>query len=81
MLQSPLEIIRKILTEQCECKDHITETTHLVDDLELESIYLLTLLTELENHYQMVFEITEDSDIQTVGDIVHYIETHITTHE
>ncbi|MBF0286767.1 MAG: hypothetical protein HQM14_03040 [SAR324 cluster bacterium] len=81
MTPTPLEIIRKILTEQCECEGNIAEHTHLVKDLELESIYLLTLLTELENHYQMVFEITEDSNIHTVGDIVDYIKTNVIAHE
>jgi len=76
-----LQIVTKILVEQCECTVNITKNTRLVEDLELESIALLTLITELENHYQEVFEINEESEMATVGDIVQYIEDRINKHD
>jgi len=80
MSDSPFNNITKILKEQCECTVNITEESRLIEDLELESIALLTLITELENHYQAIFEMTEESQMKTIGDIVEYIQTQMNEH-
>ena len=80
MPTAPLELIRQILVEQCDCSPPIQETSRLVEDLHLESLALLTLVTELENHYQTAFDLHASSQFQTIGDIVHYIHTQTQMH-
>ncbi len=74
MQESSFEIICHILKHQCECHAEITEESRLMEDLKLESMALLILITELENHYQQAFDLNEGADIQTIGDIVHLIQ-------
>lgn len=42
---------------------------HLVEDLALDSIRLLTLATEVENHFQICLDPEDDAAIETVGDL------------
>lgn len=74
---SPGSLIRRILTEQCECTEEILPSSRLIDDLELESMALLTLITELENHYQAIFDISDSNHIQTIEDLESYIHTRL----
>jgi acyl carrier protein len=45
----------------------------LVEDLELDSLLLLTLAVEVENHFRIVLEEEDEMAIRTVGDLVHTI--------
>lgn len=71
-------IVENILRNEChvESSFKITVQTKLVDDLFLDSINQLTLLSSLENHFQMVIEDSFDPP-QTVGDIVNLIKKTI----
>jgi acyl carrier protein len=42
----------------------------LVEDLELDSIRLLTLATEVENRFRVLLEPADEERIETVGDLV-----------
>jgi acyl carrier protein len=44
--------------------------TRLVEDLELDSIRLLTLATEVENRFRVLLEPADEERIETVGDLV-----------
>lgn len=70
----PYDLVIKILKEECEVSSLITKESHLQNDLQLDSMGLLILMTSLENHYQKrLGEVTETSP-QTVGEIVTMIE-------
>ena len=71
-------IVEKILKSEClvDSSLEISKQSKLVDDLFLDSINQLTLLSSLENHFQMVIEDTFDPP-QTVGDIVGLIKKSI----
>ena len=47
---------------------------HLVEDLELDSLRLLTLAVEVENHFRICLDEDEEAGIETVGDLVRVIE-------
>lgn len=42
----------------------------LIEDLGLDSIRLLTLAVEVENHFQICLDPEDDAAIETVGDLV-----------
>lgn len=70
-------VVQAVLREFCECCGDITPQSRLVDDLELESVMLLTLVAELENHYRTALDITDYAEIQTVQDVVEAINSHL----
>ena len=48
--------------------------THLINDLDLDSFTLVNLIGDLEDEFDVFFTESEINSIQTVGDIVNYIE-------
>lgn len=48
--------------------------THLINDLDLDSFTLVNLVGDLEDEFDVFFTEGEINSIQTVGDIVNYIE-------
>lgn len=44
--------------------------TDLVEAMRLDSVRLLTLVAELENHFQVILEEGDEEGIATVGDLV-----------
>lgn len=49
--------------------------TSLVDALKLDSLRLLTLVVELENHFRVALEEGSETGISTVGDLVDAIRS------
>ena len=45
----------------------------LVEDLRLDSIRLLTLAMEVEDHFQICLDEEDEAQIQTIGDLVGLI--------
>ncbi len=48
----------------------LDDDTPLVDTLRLDSVRLLTLVAELENHFLVVLEEGDEAGIERVGDLV-----------
>ncbi len=46
----------------------------LVEDLELDSIRLLTLATEIEDHFRICLDEDDEASIETVADLVAVVE-------
>jgi acyl carrier protein len=46
----------------------------LVEDLELDSLKLLTLAVEVENHFRICLDEEDEMAIETVADLVRIIE-------
>lgn len=49
----------------------------LVEDLELDSIRLLTLAVEVENHFRVCLDEEDDRGIETVGDLVAVVRREL----
>ncbi len=72
------EKIRKIISSHTGLdKNNINLDSNIVDDLELDSIEIFDILSEIEGEFSV--EIDEDSyeDFKTIKDIVEYIENTI----
>ena len=55
----------------------IDTDTHLINDLDLDSFTLVNLIGDLEDEFDVFFADSEINAIQTVGDIINYIEENI----
>lgn len=55
-------------------KGELRPDMHLIEDLELDSLKLLTLAVEVENHFRICLDEDDEAGIETVGDLVRVIE-------
>lgn len=71
------EEIIKIIAGVAEVpEESINLKTNLIADLDLESLDLVTLVSEIENKYQIEIPDKEIKKIQTVEDIVNFLSSH-----
>lgn len=72
------EEIIKIIAGVAEVpEESINLKTNLITDLDLESLDLVTLVSEIENKYQLEIPDKEIKKIQTVEDIVNFLSSHV----
>ena len=70
------EGVRRVFADELKIEG-LTEETHLVRDLKLDSIQQLTLVVELENRFRVAFGQGDETGIETVGDVVDLIERRL----
>ena len=58
-------------------KKKINEKTNLVADLDVESLDLVSLVVAFEEKYGIEIPDQDIKNLQTVEDIIKYIETHV----
>ena len=72
------EEVIELISNVCEIeKERITENTNLVSDLELESLDLVDLVAAFEKKYNIEILDQDIKNLQTVKDIIDYIEKHV----
>ncbi len=68
----------RILLEHCPVGEkHIDSNTRLQQDLDLDSVGLLTLALEVENHWRIYLGEAPDDPPQTIGELVTLIEKRL----
>ena len=73
-----LDKIKDILVEQLECDpEDITMESLLVDDLGADSLDAIDIVMSVEDTFKVEVPDEIIEKIETVGDIVNYIEDHI----
>lgn len=73
MLEQLKELLGKVLPDVDMAT--VTEDTKLVDDLGFDSLALMMLSMEIEDHFK--FRFTEFVRFETVGDVCSYLESRI----
>ncbi|MBQ7045707.1 MAG: acyl carrier protein [Clostridia bacterium] len=69
------EQVKKMLVEQLDVDENdITTDTKIIDDLNADSIDIVEMLMALEDEYGIEISDEEAANLQTVGDIVDYIQ-------
>ena len=64
----------KLISEVCEIpEEKISEKSYLTTDLELESLDIVTLISECEEKYHLTIPDKDIKTLQTVNDIVEYL--------
>jgi acyl carrier protein len=71
LLQELIELARRELDLAAEIE--LSESTRLVEDLELDSVKLLTLAVEVENHYRILLEPEDEAQISSLGDLARIV--------
>ncbi len=73
-----LDKMKDILVEQLECDpEDITMESLLVDDLGADSLDAIDIVMSVEDMFKVEVPDEIIEKIETVGDIVNYIEDHI----
>jgi acyl carrier protein len=68
-----LEGIRHVFAEYLEIDSGIEATTSFIEELPLDSLQALTLVVELENHFEVCFEEGDEKGITTVDELIDLI--------
>ena len=69
------ETVRKMIAEQLRVdEDKITMESRLVDDLKADSANIMVMIMDLEDHFGITVEDDQIMKLQTVGDVVRYID-------
>ena len=72
------EEVIKIIASVAEVpEESINLNTNLIADLDLESLDLVTLVSEIENKYELEIPDKEIKKIHTVEDIVNILSSHV----
>lgn len=73
-----LDKMKDILVEQLECNpEDITMESLLVDDLGADSLDAIDIVMSVEDTFKVEVPDEIIEKIETVGDIVNYIEDHV----
>ena len=58
-----------VLRNKLHVQAPLGEETDILRDLQLDSVQVLTLVVELENHFRLCFEAGDEAGLTTIGDI------------
>jgi acyl carrier protein len=68
--QQVLNGIQQVAATHLEWTGELKEDQNLVEVLSLDSIRLLTLVVEVENHFSLCIEDGDEAGLERVGDLV-----------
>ncbi len=72
------EEVIKIISEVVEIPvKKIKLESDLINDLELESLDLVNLISEFESRYNITVDDKDIKNLHTVSDIIDYINSHV----
>lgn len=73
-----VEKVKEIIADQLGVDvEELSLESSFVDDLNSDSLDLVELLVALEEEYDISIPDEDISSLQTVGDVVEYIKSHI----
>lgn len=65
-----LDGLRRVAREHLQYEGPLEPETRLVDAMALDSLRLLTLVVEVENHFEVCLEEGDEDGIETVADLM-----------
>ena len=72
-----LDIVKKIISEQLGINENdITESSRIIDDLGADSLDVVEMLMGIESECGVSVPDDVAATLETVGDVVKYIEDH-----
>lgn len=66
--------IQEVAENHLDFQGNLREETPLTEALRLDSIRLMTLIVELENHFQLCLEDGDEVGLETVGQLVDLLQ-------
>lgn len=73
MSGSVLDGIAEVARRYLDWSGPVRREMRLVEDLELDSMRLFVLAAEIENHFEITLDETEEGRLETVGDLADLI--------
>ena len=67
-----LSYLKELLKTKCSVEGPVYLDDHLSENLHLDSMGLLTLATEIENHYEIFLQ-EQETPPETIGDVIDLI--------
>ncbi len=70
------EILRQIealAAAKLDWRGELSESSRLAEDLALDSLRAMSLIIEIENHFRISLEPTDEEGVETVGDLVSIV--------
>lgn len=77
--ESVLRAVEDLARGELDFEGELGLETRLVEDLQLDSIRLLTLATAVEDHFRICLDEEDEAAIVTAGDLVARIEGKLRT--
>jgi acyl carrier protein len=68
------KVIHKVAGRMDVSPDQVTEDTHFVNDLQMDSLDVAELVIDLEEEFNLSITDEEAQKLQTVGQAIKYIE-------
>ncbi len=68
------EKIKEVVTEQLGVDNEITMDTHLMKDLEADSLDAVEIIIGIEDEFDIEIPDEDAEKFQSIGDIVKYVE-------
>ena len=75
--ESLLDGIRELARDKLDFHGEVDLGSRLVEDLELDSIQLLTLAMEVEDRFLVCLDESDEAGIRTVADLLDVVETKL----
>ncbi len=76
-MSEKLEKLKKVVAEQLGVDvNEVTQESHFIDDLGADSLDTVELVMQLEEEYGLEIPDEDAEKIQTVGDVLKYIDEH-----
>lgn len=73
-----LETLKEIITMYADIDpDEINENSSLRNDLGLNSLVLMNMIVEVEDHYDIEIPEEDIMNFDTIGDVIEYLENAI----
>ena len=70
------ETVRNLIAEQLRVDPaQITENSRLIEDLKADSANVMVMIMDLEDRFGVTVEDDQIMKLQTVGDVVRYIDS------
>jgi acyl carrier protein len=70
-----LAAIAEVARTRLGWRGELRPEMRLVEDLQLDSIRLLTLAVEIENRFRVRLDESDDASVETVGDLVERVRS------
>ncbi len=68
-----LDEVRRVLREKLKRTGSIERNTYIATDLGIDSLDQLSLVVEIENHFEICFEPDGTQPVETIGNVVDEI--------
>ena len=68
-----LRALECLAHDKLDWRGELREDMRLAEDMQLDSLQLMTLAVEVENHFRIVLQPDEEAGIEKIGDLVRLI--------